>query len=77
MYLRALAGKEKAWGPDHKSTLDTWYNLADLFERKSMFQDAAKHFEFVAQGYTKRLGPDDPETVDAFDRLKRCQRNSN
>ncbi len=77
MYLRALAGKEKAWGPDHKSTLDTCYNLADLFERKSMFQDAAKHFEFVAQGYTKRLGPDDPETVDAFDRLKRCQRNSN
>ena len=35
MYLRALAGFEKAWGPDHKSTLDTRYNLADLFEKNS------------------------------------------
>ena len=27
MYLRALAGREKAWGPDHKGTLETRYNL--------------------------------------------------
>lgn len=42
-----------------------------------MLQDAAKHFELVVQGYTKRLGPEHPETVNAFDRLKRCQGDSN
>lgn len=77
MYLRGLARYEKAWGPDHKRTLDIRYNLADFFERKFMLLDAAKHFELVVQGYTKRLGPEHPETVDAFDRLKHCQGDSN
>jgi hypothetical protein len=30
MYQRALQGKEKAWGPDHTSTLDTVNNLGLL-----------------------------------------------
>ena len=77
MYLRALAGFEKAWGPDHKSTLTTRYNLADLFEKKSVLQDAARHFELLIKGYTKLLGPDHPETVNASYRLKRCKDASN
>lgn len=31
MYQRALAGYEKAWGPDHISTLDTVDNLGSLY----------------------------------------------
>jgi Tetratricopeptide repeat len=31
MYMRALQGKEKAWGPDHTSTLDTVNNLGRLY----------------------------------------------
>lgn len=31
MYLRALAGREKALGPDHTSTLDTIHNLGNLY----------------------------------------------
>jgi hypothetical protein len=31
MYLRALAGREKALGPDHTSTLDTIHNLDNLY----------------------------------------------
>jgi tetratricopeptide (TPR) repeat protein len=31
MYQRALQGKEKAWGPDHTSTLDTVNNLGLLY----------------------------------------------
>lgn len=37
-----------------------------------MLQDAASHFELVIQGYTKLLGPENPETIDASYRLKRC-----
>ena len=34
MYLRALAGYEKTWGPEHKQALDTRYNLIwDSFTR--------------------------------------------
>lgn len=31
MFMRALAGYEKALGPEHTSTLDTVYNLGDLY----------------------------------------------
>jgi hypothetical protein len=31
MYQRALAGYEKALGPDHTSTLDTVHNLGLLY----------------------------------------------
>ena len=31
MYQRALEGHEKAWGPEHTSTLDTVNNLAALY----------------------------------------------
>lgn len=77
MHLRALAGYEKDWGSDHKDTLDRRYNLAGLFESKSMFQDAAKHFKLVVQGYTNLLGPGHPEAVDASERLKQREGGSN
>ncbi len=73
MYLRALAGKEKAWGPDHKNSLDTRYNLALLYKAKSMRKDAAKHFDLVVQGYARLLGPGHPETIEASDQLKSCE----
>ena len=38
-----------------------------------MLQDAAKHFELD----TKRLGPEHPETINAFNRLKWCQGDGN
>ena len=34
MYLRALAGKEKAWGVDHTSTLATVNNLGILYQKQ-------------------------------------------
>jgi hypothetical protein len=34
LYKRALAGYEKALGRDHKSTLDTAYNMAKLMEKQ-------------------------------------------
>ena len=35
MYLRALAGYEKAWGPEHKQALDTRYDLGLLLRLSS------------------------------------------
>jgi hypothetical protein len=32
MYQRALQGYEKAWGPEHTSTLATVNNLASLYK---------------------------------------------
>ena len=32
MYRRALEGYEKAWGPEHTSTLDKVNNMASLYE---------------------------------------------
>jgi len=31
MYRRALKGKEKAWGPEHTSTLNMVNNLGNLY----------------------------------------------
>jgi Tetratricopeptide repeat len=32
MYVRALRGREKAWGVEHTSTLDTVNNLGNLYK---------------------------------------------
>ena len=53
-----ISRKRKGLGPDHKRTLDTRYYLAELFEEKSLLEDAAKHFELVLQGYIKLFGPE-------------------
>ncbi len=39
-YLRALTGKEKAWGPDHTSTLDTVNNLGILYQEQGKMAEA-------------------------------------
>ena len=73
MYLRALAGFEKAWGPKHKHALDTRYNLGLLYEEMSMVGKAVQQFELVVQGYTKLLGPEHSETVEALEQLEDCE----
>ena len=70
MYLRALTGYEKAWGLDHKKPLDTRYNLADICKERSLFKNAAQHLELVIEGYSKILGPEHWETVDAVNQLE-------
>jgi Tetratricopeptide repeat len=41
MYVRALAGNEKALGPDHASTLDTVNNLGNLYYAQGKLAEAA------------------------------------
>jgi hypothetical protein len=40
MYQRALAGKEKALGPDHTSTLGTVNNLGNLYSDQGKLKEA-------------------------------------
>ena len=73
MYLRALAGYKKAWGPEHKQALDMRYSLGLLYKIRSMFGNAIRQFELVVQGYTKSLGPEHGETVEALNQLENCK----
>ena len=40
MYMRALAGYEKVWGPEHTSTLDTVNNLGLLYRAQGRMKEA-------------------------------------
>jgi tetratricopeptide (TPR) repeat protein len=40
MFQRALQGKEKAWGPEHMSTLSTFNNLGILYAKQSRLAKA-------------------------------------
>jgi len=44
MYNRALAGREKAWGPEHTSTLDTVNNLGNLYKNQGHLDDAERMY---------------------------------
>jgi tetratricopeptide (TPR) repeat protein len=42
MYLRALQGTEKAWGPEHTLTLETVNNLGSLYAKLGRLDKAEK-----------------------------------
>ena len=45
IYRRALQGKEKAWGPEHTSTLDTVNNLGNLYRNQGKLDEAEKMYQ--------------------------------
>ena len=53
MYLRALQGYEKAWGPEHISTLSTVNNLGVLYADLGRLNEAEKMYLRALQGYKK------------------------
>ncbi|KAN0067836.1 hypothetical protein V8E54_014083 [Elaphomyces granulatus] len=69
MYQRALQGKEKAWGPDHTSTLDTVNNLGILYKRQGKLDEAEKMYQRALQGYEKALGLGHTSTLDIVNNL--------
>ena len=56
MYGRALAGYEKALGPDHTSTLDTVNNLGNLYKNQDKLGEAEEMYGRALAGYEKTLG---------------------
>ncbi|KAI3319829.1 hypothetical protein HD806DRAFT_538796 [Xylariaceae sp. AK1471] len=69
MYLRALQGKEKTWGPDHTLTLDTVSNLGNLYANQGKVQDAEDLYLRALQIYEKVWGPDHTLTLNTVNNL--------
>ncbi|KAF6229366.1 hypothetical protein HO133_007482 [Letharia lupina] len=53
MYQRALEGYEKAWGPEHTSTLDTVNNLGNLYKNQGKMAEAEKMYQRALNRYEK------------------------
>ncbi|KAL2851636.1 hypothetical protein BJX68DRAFT_65137 [Aspergillus pseudodeflectus] len=69
MYRRALAGYEKALGPDHTSTLNTVNNIGLLYKDQGNLQVAEQMYQRALVGYEKALGPDHTSTLDTINNL--------
>lgn len=57
MYQRVLQGKEKAWGPEHTSTLDTVHSLGALYAHHEKLAEAEEMCARALRGYKKAWGP--------------------
>ncbi len=64
MYRRALEGKEKAWGPEHTSTLGTVNNLGALYKDQGKMQKAEAMYRRALEGYETRERKE--EEMDVF-----------
>ena len=53
MYLRALVGYEKAWDPEHTSTLDTINNLSHLYSNQGKIKEIENMYLRALVGYEK------------------------
>ena len=62
MYVRALQGKEKAWGAEHTSTLGTVNNLGLLYADQGKMTEAEAMYVRALQGYENAVGADHPRT---------------
>ena len=69
MYLRALRGKEKAWGADHTSTLDTVNNLGLLYAAQGKMEQAEELYMRALKGKEKAWGADHTSTLDTVNNL--------
>ncbi|KAH0533941.1 hypothetical protein FGG08_007450, partial [Glutinoglossum americanum] len=69
MYQRALQGYEKAWGPDHTSTLNTVNNLGNLYAGQGKLGEAEKMYQRALQGKEKAWGPDHTSTLNTVNNL--------
>ncbi|KAK6709714.1 hypothetical protein SNK04_010661 [Fusarium graminearum] len=75
MYDRALQGYEKAWGPEHTSTLDTVHNLGLLYADQGRLDKAEEMYDRALQGYEKAWGPEHTSTLNTVNNLGRLYAN--
>lgn len=69
MYQQALAGHEKALGPDHTSTLITVNNLGNLYRDQGKLKEAEEMYHRALTGYEKALGPSHHKTQQVVEGL--------
>jgi tetratricopeptide (TPR) repeat protein len=75
IYKRALAGTEKALGPNHTSTLDTVNNLGNLYCDQGKLDEAERMYQRALAGYEKALGPHHTSTLDTVGNLGNLYRD--
>ncbi|KAI6080132.1 hypothetical protein F4821DRAFT_266190, partial [Hypoxylon rubiginosum] len=75
MYKRALEGKEKAWGREHTSTLNTVNNLGLLYADHGRLADAEAMYERALEGKEKAWGRDHTSTLDIINNLGNLYKN--
>jgi tetratricopeptide (TPR) repeat protein len=71
MYMRALRGKEKAWGAEHTSTLDMVHNLGVLYADQGKMAEADEMYVRALRRYEKAVGKDHPRTQKTASNLQR------
>ncbi|KAM3533696.1 hypothetical protein MY4038_003011 [Beauveria bassiana] len=64
MYDRALQTYEKAWGPEHTSTLDIVNNLAIVYANQGRPEKAEDMYKRALQGKKKAWGEEHTSTLD-------------
>ena len=69
MFNAALAGYEKALGPEHTSTLTGVINLALLYVDQGRLKDAEIMYNRALAGYEKELGPEHMFTLKTVNNL--------
>ncbi|KAK5188661.1 hypothetical protein LTR92_011314 [Exophiala xenobiotica] len=69
MLKRALAGYEKAIGPDHTSTLDTVHSLGNLYRDQDKLDEAEQMYLRALAGKEKALGPNHTSTLTTVNNL--------
>lgn len=64
LYVRALQGREEAWGPKHTPTFSTVNNLGNLYADQGRRKEAEAEAVYLRalQGHEKALGPKHPST---------------
>jgi tetratricopeptide (TPR) repeat protein len=75
MYQRALQGYEKAWGPEHTSTLSTVNNLANLYADQGKLVEAEQMYQRALQGKEKAWGPEHTSTLSTVNNLAILYKN--
>ena len=75
MYLRALRGKEEAWGAEHTSTLDTSNNLGILYSNQGRMKEAEEMYLRALRGYEEAWGAEHTSTLNTVNNLGVLYRN--
>ena len=69
IYLRALIGKETAWGPEHKQTLQTVNNLGVLYRDQGKLKEAEEMLLRALIGKETAWGPGHTSTLGTVNNL--------
>lgn len=76
LYLRALKAKEKAWGPENVTTLDTVHDLGTLYALQENVAEAEKMYVRALAGFEKAFGKNHKRTLEVSVELQELHARS-